>query len=1535
LASSAQFIPYVDDTYHAPGYVGGEHRLVVELTAQDATVSAAVEITKKGSGAVQAQDATTSATTKRTVNALEADLHDGPSVVVDVAGDGERSVVTVVAAAEVDTPSQVTGVAERIINASGALSIGESSVSGAGARTSNNILSSVQAQSSTVSGTSNAQRNASGAVQAQDATIVGVAERTINASGTLAAQSSVVTGIAEREIDDQGGNALQQSSASIVSGVAERVITSSGSLESQPIGGVVGSGNIGYNTSSALQTQSSVVTGEAENIITGTGVLQQSSVPVVSGVAERIITGSAAIQAEGLTAFGVANRIIVDVDATPQTQSSSVTGLAENSIVSQSAALQTQSSTTVGVAERIIVQEGAAQFKPTDNNVVTGQGVRKKNASGALQQSSASIVTGVAERIITPDDANLTASEVGVSVVTGISEREVVQTGDGSLEAQSSTIVGVAKRIIVQEGAAAFKPTDNNVAVGVAERVITGSGDLHDGPVVLTDVAGDAERQVNTTFAAIVHDDDAEIVATANVGRITSAALSTNSSTVAAVVEITSNQLGDAEFQPSANNLVVGLAERVVTAGSTVLQVSEVITGPVSGVAEREIVTESGSIQAQPSVVTGLAENKIVSQSAALQAQSSTTVCAAERIITQEGGGALKPTNNNTVTGLAEVKKTGFGHLGAVGWGVGGNATRIVVDTDATPAAQSSTIAGVGVRTSNTLDGALTAAEIGVSVVAGNGERSIVTESAAAVVDDQSDVVGVAEREITGTGTVGHRFTPETVVHTVTNNGSASWKIDGQTNPTLEFHRGSTYIFSVTASGHPFWIKSSPGTGTGGAYNDGVTNNGDDVGTITFVVPDNAPSTLYYNCQYHGSMGGTITVLPALSNQLQNSVVTGAAERELLAGNVAIVADDCVITSTVEITSNSQGQLSAQDAVVVGLSERTIVDVDTTVVAQDAVVSGAAEREIRTSATLVPTANNIVAGIAEREIRSAVTLSAQNVVVSGVAERIITGVDTNLTAAEVGISAVVGNAERKVVVAEGNLTAAEIGASGVAGVAEREIETNNITQALAASDVTISGVAERIIDAGSLTIRPTEYNVVYAVAERTIVALDANLTASEVGLSVVVGDAEREVITEQSALIVDDPSDVAGSAERIVTGSGERITHMVSRSGNSAWVIDGVQNPTLEFHKGSKYIIKVSTPGHPFWIKSVPGTSFPIGTGTENAYNDGVTNNGEDNGTIVFDVPLNAPDNLYYNCQYHPNMAGTIDVQKIVSPIAQPSDVSGVAEREIRSAVTLEAPASTVNATTNVIIKPRGILECTPSLVEGTAKRTVVDVVPNPAAQSSTIAGVAERIVELEVEGAIDGDVNTDPSTVAGVAERIIRPVVTLSSEDSQVSGVAERKVVSVSTAVAAQDVTVVCSAERIITSVEADLTASEVGVSVVAGVAEREIDDQGGDALTTVDCLVTGVAERIIKVADGVPDSNGVAIPRSGPSTVNAVTKRTVFVIEADLTADEVGVSNVVGTGARREVSAAVPLVRSFRITKPKQVTIVIRTKPSAIEAV
>jgi hypothetical protein len=79
-------------------------------------------------------------------------------------------------------------------------------------------------------------------------------------------------------------------------------------------------------------------------------------------------------------------------------------------------------------------------------------------------------------------------------------------------------------------------------------------------------------------------------------------------------------------------------------------------------------------------------------------------------------------------------------------------------------------------------------------------------------------------------------------------------------NPTLSLIRGFTYYFNISASGHPFWIKTVQETGTGNSYSTGVTNNGTDNGTVIFTVPSNAPSTLYYNCQYHSSMAGTINI---------------------------------------------------------------------------------------------------------------------------------------------------------------------------------------------------------------------------------------------------------------------------------------------------------------------------------------------------------------------------------------------------------------------------------------------------------------------------------------------------------------------------------------------------------------------------------------------------------------------------------------------------------------------------------------------------
>jgi hypothetical protein len=65
----------------------------------------------------------------------------------------------------------------------------------------------------------------------------------------------------------------------------------------------------------------------------------------------------------------------------------------------------------------------------------------------------------------------------------------------------------------------------------------------------------------------------------------------------------------------------------------------------------------------------------------------------------------------------------------------------------------------------------------------------------------------------------------------------------------------------VNASGHPFWIQTVSGAySSGNVYSGGVTNGGAAVGTIIWEVPFDAPDNLYYACQYHSSMAGSITV---------------------------------------------------------------------------------------------------------------------------------------------------------------------------------------------------------------------------------------------------------------------------------------------------------------------------------------------------------------------------------------------------------------------------------------------------------------------------------------------------------------------------------------------------------------------------------------------------------------------------------------------------------------------------------------------------
>ena len=99
--------------------------------------------------------------------------------------------------------------------------------------------------------------------------------------------------------------------------------------------------------------------------------------------------------------------------------------------------------------------------------------------------------------------------------------------------------------------------------------------------------------------------------------------------------------------------------------------------------------------------------------------------------------------------------------------------------------------------------------------------------------------------------------------------GGGVYSIDDVTQDTLLLYRGLKYVFDVndsSVSSHPFYIQTTSGTYTSSnVYNEGVTNNGATSGTIEFIIPNDAPNTLYYVCGSHSDMGGTINIQNGLN----------------------------------------------------------------------------------------------------------------------------------------------------------------------------------------------------------------------------------------------------------------------------------------------------------------------------------------------------------------------------------------------------------------------------------------------------------------------------------------------------------------------------------------------------------------------------------------------------------------------------------------------------------------------------------------------
>ena len=109
----------------------------------------------------------------------------------------------------------------------------------------------------------------------------------------------------------------------------------------------------------------------------------------------------------------------------------------------------------------------------------------------------------------------------------------------------------------------------------------------------------------------------------------------------------------------------------------------------------------------------------------------------------------------------------------------------------------------------------------------------------------------------TSTGTADVTATTLNINVTAANSQDYTFSGDVAGNdPTINIKVGDTIVFNVNAPGHPFYLKTQAGVGTGDLVG-GVTNNGTTNGSITFT-PDEG--VYYYQCSLHGGMFGSIIV---------------------------------------------------------------------------------------------------------------------------------------------------------------------------------------------------------------------------------------------------------------------------------------------------------------------------------------------------------------------------------------------------------------------------------------------------------------------------------------------------------------------------------------------------------------------------------------------------------------------------------------------------------------------------------------------------
>ena len=182
-------------------------------------------------------------------------------------------------------------------------------------------------------------------------------------------------------------------------------------------------------------------------------------------------------------------------------------------------------------------------------------------------------------------------------------------------------------------------------------------------------------------------------------------------------------------------------------------------------------------------------------------------------------------------------------------------------------------------------------------------------------------------------------------------------------------------------------------------------------------------------------------------------------------------------------------------------------------------------------------------------------------------------------------------------------------------------------------------------DPNFATTLTTSIGLKAPLASPTFTGTVSGITKSMVGLANVdnTTDANKPVSTAtQTAL------------DLKLNLSDPAVDYYISNSGSGAYLVNGVSNGNIYFEKGKKYRIHVNASGHPFWIQTVSG-AYSSG----NVYSTGITNNGTQSGYIIVELASNAPQ-LYYACEYHSSMAGSVITGTTFATYKALADLSNV-----------------------------------------------------------------------------------------------------------------------------------------------------------------------------------------------------------------------------------------------------------------------------------